>query len=211
MPHNKRVAIFYPNQEGQIGPYYDNILGHLDGAIGAKYGVNPATLTAIQTHNTNIPLVIQTAFDDAQTAQGSTAAKNTELHNAEVDMKRELQRITRLEDWDEDDGETLGIRQFATEPDPATTAPTITNVTVFPELVEIDWVKRGFQGVFVFASYDGNNFTEVGTDGRSPWEDTRPNQVEGQSETRHYKMRYMKDDEPFGQESDVVKVVVDIE
>lgn len=137
--------------------------------------------------------------------------KKEELHDAEVDMKRELQRITHLENWDEEDGETLGIRKFATPPDPATVKPTITNVTVFPEKVEIDWVKRGFQGVFVYGSYDGNTFTQLGTDGRSPWDDTRPNQVAGQSETRHYKMRYMKDDEPVGLETDVVKAVVDIE
>ncbi len=207
---NTNIAIFYPTIETKVGTYYDKILGHLDGAIGAKYGVDPAKLSTLQDHNVAIPQVIQTAYDDDQTAQGSTATKQTEMANSKSDMLRELQRITRLEIWDEDDGETLGIRVEHEQPDLNTVKPIITGLTLLPAFVEIDWRKNGMDGVFVHGSFDGSSFTQIGTDNRSPWEDRRPNQVPGEAEVRHYKMQYMVADKPVGLFSDVVKVVVQI-
>ncbi len=207
-PANKQIAIFYPPQEGDVGPYYDKIYKHLEGAMGTKYNVDSTKLSVIQNHNTAIPQVIQTAYDDDQTAQGSTGAKNTELANSKRDMLRELQRITRLENWDEDDGQTLGIRVEHEKPDLNTVKPVITGLTILPAFVEIDWRKAGMDGVYVHGSFDGATFTQVGTDNRSPWEDRRPNQVPGEAETRHYKMQYMVADKPVGLFSDVVKVVV---
>lgn len=207
---NTNIAIFYPRQEDKVGTYYDKIFGHLDGAIGTKYGTSPDTLGELQVHNTAIPDVIQTAYDDAQTAQGSTATKDTELADAKHDMLRELQRITKLDNWDEDDGETLGIRVFSEKPDLNTVKPVITGITLLPAFVEIDWRKAGMDGVFVHGSFDGSSFAQIGTDNRSPWEDTRTNQVLGEAEVRHYKMQYMVADKPVGLFSDVVKVVVQI-
>lgn len=207
---NPKKAIFYPTIEGNISTYYNKIKGHLTGAMGTKYGTSSETQGKLTTHNTDIPQVIQTAYDSRQTAQGDTETKDKELHDAEIEIKRELQRITGLDNWEEEDGETLGIRVYHEPPDPATMKPEITGKSILPEKIEIDWVKKGMQGVIVHGSYDGSSFSQIGTDGRSPYEDFRKNQQEGQPETRHYKLRYMKDDKPIGLESDVVKVVAEI-
>ena len=159
-PHGTRIAIFYPRPQDEVGTYYDNITTHFNGAIGAKYGIDPQTLQSLDAHNTAIPNVIQTAYNDAQTSQGSNETKDIELHDAKSNMLRELQRITKLDNWDEDDGQTLGIRVEHVPPDLNTVKPIITGVTILPEMVEIDWRKAGMDGVFVHGSYDGNNFTQ---------------------------------------------------
>ncbi|HDY86943.1 hypothetical protein LCGC14_1741580 [marine sediment metagenome] len=212
MPHNKRIAIFYPTIEGNITTYYDNITDQLLGAIGTKYGTAGPTQNELNAHKNNIPVVIKKAYDDDQVAQGSTEAKDDELHDAKTDMLRELQRITKLDNWDEADGETLGIRVEKTAPDLDTIKPRISGITSMPEKIEIDWVKQGMQGVIIFGSYDGSNFTEIGRDSRSPFEDERKNQTPGQPETRHYKLRYVDENQkPVGVESDVVKAVAQID
>ena len=207
-PPNTRIAIFYPTPEGKVGPYYDNIYELLGGAMGSKYNISVETLGELDAHNTAIPDVIQTAYDDDQTAQGSTSTKDEELADSKHDMLRELQRIPKLDNWDEDDGQTLGIRVFSEKPDLNTVKPVITGITLLPAFVEIDWRKNGMDGVYVHGSYDGSSFTQIGTDNRSPWEDRRTNQVPGEAEVRHYKMQYMVADKPVGLFSDVVKVVV---
>lgn len=209
-PANKQIAIFYPTIEGDVGTYYDNIYELLDGAMGGKYNISSETLGKLDAHNIEIPKVIQTAYDDDQTAQGSTGAKDTEMTAGKREMLRELQRITKLDNWNEDDGQTLGIRVFSEKPDLNTVKPKITGITILPAFVEIDWRKAGMDGVYVHGSYDGNTFTQIGTDNRSPWEDRRPNQVLGEAETRWYKMQYMVADKPVGLFSDVVKVVVQL-
>ncbi len=211
MGKNTRIAIFYPRRDEDVGTYYDNITGHFLGAIGVKYGILGPVKNKLNTHNNAIPQVIKKAYDDNQVAQGSTEAKDAELRDAKFEILRELQRITKLDNWDEQDGETLGIRVEHTAPDPNTMQPEITGVTVLPDKVEIDWVKRGMQGVIIYGSYDGSSFTEIGRDGRSPYDDTRKNQTPGQAETRHYKFRYMEQDKPLGLDSKVVQVAVDID
>src|SRR6476620_12744178 len=110
MGNNNKKAIHYPDREAEISAYWNNIYGLLNGPMGTKYNTSSDTLSLLSAHKTNIPLKIQKAFDDNQTAQGSTAAKNTLLETAETDMMRELKRITELDIWEEDDGQTLGIR-----------------------------------------------------------------------------------------------------
>ena len=61
---NLKKAIFYPRAEGEIQPYYDNAAGKFAGAIGVKYGTDPAVITLLNGHKTNIPLKIAKAFAD---------------------------------------------------------------------------------------------------------------------------------------------------
>ena len=157
MGKNTRIAIFYPRNDGDVGTYYNNITGHLLGAIGVKYGILGPVKTKLNAHNVAIPKVIQQAYDDDQVAQGSTEAKDTRLHDAKFEILRELQRITKLDNWDEEDGETLGIRVERIPLDLNTMKPRITGITVLPEKIEIDWVKRGMQGVIIYGSYDGTS------------------------------------------------------
>ncbi len=64
-------------------------------------------------------------------------------------------------------------------------------------------------GVIIESSYDGVTFTEIGKDTHSPFEDKRSN-VSECAETRHYRLRYFKNDTAVGLYSDVVRVVCSI-
>lgn len=213
MAHNKRKAIFYPDIESIIITYYQNITTLLLGALGVKYGTSNPTKTEISNSNNAMPDALQKAYDDAQVAQQSTEAKDKVFHDGKSVLLRELQRITKLDNWDEDDGdgEVLGIRVEKVKPDPNTVQPTISNTSSLPEEIEIDWVKRGQAGVVIFGSYDGASYEEIGRDLKSPFEDKRSNQTPGVPETRWYKLRYHDADvELIGIESNPVKVIADI-
>jgi len=222
----KQIAIFYPRVESEVAPYIVNIGVKLSGAIGTKYGSLPADIGAIAGHGTNIPLAIQKAYDDDQTAQNSTATKDTLMGVAKTDVLREMRRITSLPNWDEDDGELLGIRKVKTPVDINTVKPAFSKVTALPEQNILDWIRAGMDGVYIFsiteaiASAPGMplgmlpdpnspQWEKLGEDDRSPYEDTRPNKTI-QPENRYYMMRYKKDNKPVGLFSNIIKVVTDI-
>ena len=77
-------------------------------------------------------------------------------------------------------------------------------------MIVYDWIKGRMEGIIIYGSYNGTTWVEIGRDLKSPFEDTRSNLQPGVAEARYIKMRYMKNDQPIGLESDVVKVVVDI-
>ena len=229
---NTKKGIFYPTTEGLIKPYYENAATQLIGALGVKYGTDAATITALTGHKTQIPLVIQKAFDDAQLAQGSTNAKNTELATAKVDLLRELNRITRLPIWDEADGELLGIRVTHTPGDPNAAKPTISKVTTLPDQIILDWVKGEWGGVIIETldntenepappippmppvppqpEQNNPNWKKLDTDQKSPYEDTRKNS-KNQPETRYYRLRYTdKNGKAIGLYSEIVQVAAEI-
>lgn len=226
---NTKKAIFYPRNEGDVPAYYDNAATRLIGALGTKYGTDAATIAALTDHKTKIPQVIQKAFDDAQQAQSSTNAKNTELANSKIDLLRELNRITRLPIWEEEDGELLGIRVTHTGGDPNAAKPTISKVTQLPDQIILDWVKGEWGGVIIETIDDTEsepappippiptppaqndpNWKKLDTDQKIPYEDTRKNK-DHHPETRYYRMRYTdKDGKAIGLYSEIIQVVAEI-
>lgn len=84
----------------------------------------------------------------------------------------------------------------------------ISDITVLPEKMLVEWVKGTMDGVLVYASLNGTDFEEIGSDMGSPFEDTRPNQVADVIEIRYYRLRYIKTDKLTGRYSDVVNVRV---
>ncbi len=210
MPKNKKKAIHYPGKESKTEKYYANLVSQLSGAIGAKYGISDETRDKLAAHKSAIPKLIKTALESKLKSKADTKAKKQGLKLARRDMLRELQRITALEGLNETDAEKMGIRIFHEVTDLNKVKPEITGITVLPQKIEIDWLKKGMQGVVVSGSYDGSTYTELDKDTRSPWEDFRKNRQPGQPETRWYKLQYVKDDKPVGLESDAVKAVAEI-
>jgi hypothetical protein len=107
------------------------------------------------------------------------------------------------------DGEALGLEGASIIVDLTTVKPRISGTTALADMVVIDWVKGGMQGVTVESSLDGANWTARDKDFRSPWEDTAPNRGT-EPEWRHYRLRYLFQDRSVGLYSDVVKVLVSI-
>ena len=206
-----KKAIFFPVIIGNITAYLQNMNDKLTtGGLAVKYATAAAFKTKLLGWLTSLPAAINKAFNDAQTAQQSTTAQNELIAIIKTDVLKELNRIENETNFDEADMEALGARIDRTPPDLATVKPKISHITIQMNQGILDWIKGGMEGVIIYGSYNGSTWTEIGRDLKSPYEDTRSNQAAGVAETRYYKMRYMKNDQPIGLESDVVKVVVDI-
>ena len=204
-----KPSIHYPTREGDVVPYLQNIYDKVFGGLDVKYGIAAADVTSIQTHITDVTGARNKAVQDYETAQASTADKNDKLHNAKVFILKLLDDVQDHDSFEEQDAEDLGMRVYKEPVDLETVKPEVTRVTVLPDKVIIDWVKFVLDGVFIEGSYDGVQFTEIGKDTHSPFEDTRVNVTDG-AEIRYYRLRYFKNDEPVGLYSDVVKVVCSI-
>ena len=222
-------AIFYPVKEADVKTYYANAVTQFTNGLATKYGTPAATLASLTASSTNIDTLMQKAFDDEQQAKSSTVAKNNALATAKLDLLRELNRITRLPNWDEADGPLLGIRVQHTPSDPNTAKPVITHITALPEQIILDWVKGDMEGVVIesLVTSGGNqaatafatpeppvdnsnpNWATIGSDLKSPYNDTRKNKT-GQPEARYYRFRYLKNDMPVGKYSDILQVVAEI-
>lgn len=86
------------------------------------------------------------------------------------------------------------------EPKPDATAEGRPNFEVI-----IKWVKRRFDGVDVESQRGSETaWTLLAFDSVSPYVDTRPPQTAGQAESRRYRLRYRKNDEPVGVYSDIL-------
>ena len=210
MGSNHKKAISYPDQDTKVIPYYDNACQKLTAGLATKYAIAPATMTQLTTHNTNIPTVIDKAVSDRLISKESTALKRDELSKAKTDILRVFQKIENSSNFEEADAEALGFRSQKTQPDYNSAIPEITNITTLPDRIIFDWVKGPMDGVIIESSYDNVNWVKIGTDLRSPFEDTRKNQHPGTPEIRYYRFRYIKNDIPIGKYCDVIKLTCDI-
>ena len=113
--------------------------------------------------------------------------------------------------FEEADAEALGIRVHKTPPDYASVVPIVTDITTLPDQIIFDWVKAAMDGVIIESSYDNSTWVKIGTDLKSPFEDKRKNQKVDTPETRYFRFRYIKNDEPVGLYCDVIKVTCEIE
>ncbi|MFH1005562.1 MAG: hypothetical protein V1781_08775, partial [Bacteroidota bacterium] len=146
---------------------------------------------------------------DFNKSQNSTRLYDEELFASETDAKRVLHKIVEHPSFILSDGEDMGFIVNKTLPDPNTSKAQITGVTATPDYVSINWVKSIFDGVSIYGSYDGQNFSRLDKDSRSPYEDTRKNKT-NTPETRYYKARFLLADKEVGVESDIVKVLTEI-
>ena len=205
-------AIYYPRQDTQVTPYYKNAYTQLDtGGLATKYNISPATMTILQGHNTNIPVVINKANADKQIAKESTKHKQERLESARKAIFPVFEAIVAAPNFDEADAELLGIRKTKEPVDYDLVVPEVTKVTNLPDQIVIDWIKGSLDGVVIECSYDNVAWAEIGKDMKSPFEDTRKNKAAHTPEIRYYRLRYFKNDKPVGMYCDVVKVTCDIE
>ncbi|MGB4775676.1 MAG: hypothetical protein WBP45_10910 [Daejeonella sp.] len=206
MAYTKK-AIYYPRHDADVASYYDNVVKKLS-ALADKYGVSAELLEKLNEYNTGIPEAKLKSDEAQQRVKALVKAKSDLFFKAKTELLREMKRVTDLDNFDEADAMDFGIRKEKTPANPREAKPVIPGITVLPEKVLIEWVKGTMDGVLVYASLNGTDFEEIGTDMRSPFEDTRPNQVAGVIEMRYYRLRYIKNDELTGLYSDVVNVRV---
>jgi hypothetical protein len=211
---NKKKPIYYPRREGEVSPYYSNLADKLAGPLGVKYGTTGDTINQLNAHKVQIPAKKSKAYADAQIAKHSNAIKKAELAEGKKNAMRELDRITRLAHWDEKDAEHLGIRKERSEKDLKTLKPVITSTKSLPDKIQVKYAKKGMDGVIVETlaedlDKDKPQWIKIGEDQFSPIEDRRLNKT-NQPENRFYRLRYIKNDVPIGQYSEIVHVVAQI-
>lgn len=91
---------------------------------------------------------------------------------------------------------------------PPDTKPTATWTALPNSTIRIDWTKGKFDGVIVEGQRgDESAWTKLDRDTRSPFDDERPNSVNGKPEERRYRLIYFLGDEPVGTYSDIIVAV----
>ncbi len=225
----KTKKIYFPGEQGQVTPFVDNVDEKLNaGGMGAKYTLTPEQMTKSGEYKTNIPAKISQAESAMATAQSLNEAKDNYIYEAKVFYNEMGHDMQKHANFDSADMEALGFFRIETPADPNTAQPVISKITVLSDQVILDWVRGPWQGVVIYGSYDGINWTKLDKDFRSPYEDRRvnagrttlpgpgeptpspsPAPVSQVPETRWYKLRYLQGDQEIGLET-VVKTLVAI-
>ena len=204
----KGTAIYFPGRENEILSFITNAVKQLI-LLANHYGINQEEIKSLEAFLVNVAKVINESEEASNIAQQKTEVKVEELYNCKKDFLRMFRFIQDSPKFREKDAEAIGFRVHHVTPDPQTMKPIISEVTPTLEAIIIDWVKSDMEGVFIYGSYDGNKWTKIGRDTRSPYEDERKN-LSDKPEDRYYKLRYIKNDKPIGLESDVAKILAEI-
>lgn len=177
---------------------------------GAKLGLTAAEITAqvaaVNAQITEIDAVLKMQADLAKAVE--TRNQHNDVFAA--DYRLAVRRYKLLPGVDEAIFKAFGwVGDTAAKPDVNAAQPHIGHVTVLPGLVELDFARKGYDGVDGEYSTTGTgDWTRGEFDTRSPYEDRRPLATPGQPETRYYRFRYRLKDVPVGQYSDVVQALV---
>lgn len=120
-----------------------------------------------------------------------------------------VQRIKNAPGFNQAIGADLGILPAAARALAGDVAKPVFAATALPgSQVRLDWIKGKLDGVRVESRRGAETeWTRLDDDRFSPYADTRPPLQAGQSETRSYRMRYLKKDDPVGSFSDVAMVL----
>jgi hypothetical protein len=204
-------AINIPRNIGDLPPWLENAVTRLNGGLATKYGIDAPAMTILTDLKTNTITSINDVEAASAAAQEKTAIQNVFLHDSRKKFREVFTNIQNHADFDEADMEALGGRVEHAPPDPNEARPVISKVTHLPDMIRFDWIKSHWHGVAIEVSYDGTSWTKEQPDLRSPWEDTRTNQVSGTPEYRYYRFRYIDSDgKQIGHWTEAIKELVEI-
>lgn len=206
-----KKAISIPRIIGNLPPWLVNVVDRLTGGLATKYGIDAATMTTLTDMKDNTITVINEADAASAAAQEKTNIQKTVIQGTKKKFREVLTNIQNHEDFEEADMEALGARVEHDAPDPNTAQPIISKITHLSEKIVFDWIKSVWFGIAIELSYDGTSWTKEQPDLRSPWEDTRLNQVSGTPEYRYYRFRYLdKEGKEIGLWTEAIKELVEI-
>lgn len=106
-------------------------------------------------------------------------------------------------------GETLMIANVASSGfNPEEGKPTGSGTAMTGSIVRIDWTKGKFDGIYIESQRgDETDWTNLGFDMRSPFEDERTPLNTGKPEERRYRLRYFMDNAAVGSWSDTINAI----
>ena len=204
-------AINIPRAISDLPPWLENALTRLAGGLDLKYGIDAPTMIILTDLKTNTITSINEAEAASATAQEKTAIQRVFAHDSRKKFREVFTNIQNHADFEEADMEALGGRVEHDAPDPNSAQPIISKITHLPDKMVFDWIKAVWHGIAIEVSYDGVSWTKEQPDLRSPWEDTRPNQVSGTPEYRYYRFRYLDSEgKEIGLWAGTIKELVEI-
>lgn len=124
-------------------------------------------------------------------------------------LSRALARAKLSANFNETVAEQLMIGATeSTTDDPTGAKTTAAGTAMTGSINRIDWTKGRFDGVYIDSQRgDETNWTRIGFDMRSPYEDDRAPLVAGKPEERRYRLIYFIDNQTVGVWSDIISVV----
>jgi len=204
-----KIAVFFPTEKSKVQAYLSNVKIQLaapptGGDIAAKYGLEPTKVAKISTWLTEIPDHLAKAEMLRDQAQSETDQADTKIRLARL-LNHEFGDTMQKNDvFDVADFELMGYKVDHTPPNPDDAKVKITHISYLPDLIRFDWAKENWNGIKIYASDDGINYTYLDKDNKSPFDDTRKNRVANTPEHRYYKFRHLdKDGKEIGQETKV--------
>jgi hypothetical protein len=207
----KKTKIFFPSQDGQVDPFLENVEDKLTtGGLALKYNISPVDTAKVTTFKGDIKTKRDAATAASTTAQQLNEQKDEFTYKCKLFLNKMGRDIQDHASFDSADLEALGFTVISPPIDVNTAQPKITGKMVLPDMIIIEWLRLFFQGVRIYASYDGVAWTALDKDFKSPYEDKRPNKVLGTPEPRFYKLRYLLNDVEVGLDSEVIKILADI-
>jgi hypothetical protein len=162
---------------------------------------NTAKMNSVVTTHDTAELSKQAAKTAVEVAQ---AAKT----DGKANMRATAKRFKAHPKYTRAIGEEMGIIGKEIHYDPSTMKPTL-KVRIVAGYPSVGFVKSYSEGVAIYSKRaDEADYTLLGRDYSSPYEDKRANLVHGAPELRLYKARYIFDDKEDGLMSESVEITV---
>ncbi len=201
---------YYPKTDERFLVWFDNFIDKAQ-VHAATIGLTPADITQFQNDFTDAAKQVTDVENSRTTTQALVKKKNDLFDQVEKLIRDKVVILKRQSGYTKSIGEDLGVvpaeaglgKGLPIENIKPSFAPTI-----MPDRVRLDWVKSEFDGV-VIQCKRGNeiNFSLLGKDNVSPYEDMRPSNNPDTPETRIYRMRYLIKDNEVGQWSDESRII----
>jgi len=199
---------YLPRKDESFITWHDNYTAGMV-AHGLALGFTPAEITATQNENILVH-AMWNAHQQAKTAaQSATANKDTNFDLVRAHSIRDVKRGKAHPGNTPAISQALGTVGAEDTTDVANAKPTLR--LKGPALqgdTKLDFDKSIFDGVII-ESKRGNEteWSWLGTDSEPHYQDTRMNLAPG-PETRQYRARYLLNDSPVGNWSDILTVTM---
>jgi hypothetical protein len=217
----KKIATFFPRIKRAVKGFLTNANLRLAAPpagddMATKYSLDATKVARLVTLEADIPTALDKAEQYRDLAQQQTDIADAGIREASLIVHDFGDAIQKHSSYNPADGdlEALGFEQQHTPANPAEAKVKVTHITTLPDMIRFDWAKEEWNGIKIYYSADGINYSFLDKDDRSPFDDTRLNKIPNTPETRYYIFRHMdKDGKDIGQETkvQVVAAIYDIQ
>ncbi|MBS4028752.1 MAG: hypothetical protein KGZ58_08945 [Ignavibacteriales bacterium] len=197
---------YIPSPDTDFSFWSGNLLSKIE-PYKPTFGITDAEIDDLKVQRDTFEKSVKDTEVAKTTLQSLVETKNTIRAKFESVIRKMVAHMKTHKDYTPAIGEDLGVVLPATPSKGSPTAKPTFTATLLATGVRLDWPKDIYSGVIVQGKRgEETAFILLGTDTRSPFEDTRVNINPAKPETRIFRMRYVLNDEEVGLWSDEVKV-----